>query len=386
MRAAGLAIAVCLAMTSTPAGGQDDTPALRITSPHPDAVVTGLTRLEATIVPETAARLVQTMTFYVDGRLVCTVATSPFGCGWDAGAVLRGHHVRVVATFLDGGRVVGNLRTKDLGYAERARADAVLVPVIVRDKGQFVRGLTQRDFELTEDGIPQRIASVVAEDAPLDLVIAVDISGSMESALTEVRAAVKRLLSKLRRGDMATLIGFNDTSFLVAERETDPKTREEAVDLLTAWGGTALYDATVRALDLVGRQWGRKGVVIFSDGDDRDSLVERDRAMARVQASEAVVYTIGFGAGSTLSGLRHGLEQYAAATGGRAFFPRNVGELDGVFDAVVAELANQYMLSYSPLNTARDDKWRSISVRVRKGKYSIRARAGYRFGSQLAER
>jgi VWFA-related protein len=127
-------------------------------------------------------------------------------------------------------------------------------------------------------------------------------------------------------------------------------------------------------------------VVIFSDGDDRDSLVGRERAMARVQASDAVVYTIGFGAGSTLAGLRQGLEQYAAATGGRAFFPRNVSELDDVFDAVVVELANQYMLSYSPLNTARDGKWRSINVRVRKGKYSIRARAGYRFESQLAER
>ena len=110
--------------------------------------------------------------------------------------------------------------------------------------GQFVRGLRQQDFELFEDGVAQHVASFVNENAPLDLVLAVDISGSMESALADVKAAVKQLLSKLRTGDMATLVGFNDTFFIAAEREKDRLTREKAVDLLTSWGGTALYDAT----------------------------------------------------------------------------------------------------------------------------------------------
>jgi VWFA-related protein len=193
-----------------------------------------------------------------------------------------------------------------------------------------------------------------------------------------VRAAVKRLLSKLRPGDAATVVGFNDTAFVVAERETDPQVRADAVDLLTAWGGTALYDATVRALDLVGRGWGRKGVVVFSDGADRDSLVQREAAMARVQDSEAVLYTIGYGSGATVPQLRSSLETYARATGGHAFFPRTVEQLDDVFGEVVAELANQYVLSYAPLNAAADGRWRSIKVRVRKGKYDIRARTGYR--------
>ena len=74
--------------------------------------------------------------------------------------------------------------------------------------------------------------------------LAIDVSGSMEHALDEVKAAVKQLLPKLRRGDAATLVGFNDTIFLAAEREKDQQARERAVDLLSAWGGTALYDAT----------------------------------------------------------------------------------------------------------------------------------------------
>ena len=246
----------------------------------------------------------QTVSIFVNGRLQCTRERPPFGCVWDAGPVLRGHHVRVVALLKSGERLVANVRTKDLGYAERVRAEAVLVPVIVTRGGKFVRGLKQRDFQVFEDGVAQPLASFVSEDAPLDLVLGVDISGSMEHALADVKLAVKQLLSKLRPGDAATIVGFNDTTFVVAERESDVRVREDAVDLLAPWGGTALYDATVRTLDLVSKEWGRKGVVIFSDGDDRHSLVSRDAALARVHASDAMLYTIGFGGGAVVPRLQ----------------------------------------------------------------------------------
>jgi VWFA-related protein len=166
--------------------------------------------------------------------------------------------------------------------------------------------------------------------------------------------------------------------FIAAEREKNQQVRAAAVDLLSAWGGTALYDATVRALDLVSRQTGRKGVVIFSDGDDRNSLTTRETAMGRVQASDAMLYTIGFGAGATVPKLRGSLESYARATGGRPFFPRQAKELDGVFDEIVNDLAHQYVLSYAPSNIKRDDSWRNIKVRVRNGQFDVRARRGYR--------
>ena len=370
--------------TALTVAGAAQTPALRFTSPAEDAVLSGPTKLEIEIDPPAA---VQSVNFFVNGRLACTAEQPPFACNWDPGVVVRGHHIRVVATLGDGRRLVGNRRTKDLGYTERVRTEAVLVPVIVTDGGQFVRGLKQQDFEVFENGVPQKIASMVSEDAPLDLVLAIDISGSMERALTDVKAAVKQLLTKLRQGDAATLLGFNDTTFVVAEREKDRRTREGAIELLTSWGGTALYDATIKSLDLVSREWGRKGVVIFSDGDDRHSLTKRETAMARVQASDAMLYTIGFGGGATVPQLRTNLENYARSTGGRPFFPRETRELDGVFDAIVAELANQYVLSYSPTNRVQDGRWREIKVQVRKGNYDIRARRGYRAnGPQQAGR
>ena len=73
----------------------------------------------------------QSVTFTVDGRLACSVDRPPFGCSWDSGDVVRGHHIRAVATLKDGGRLTANVHTKDLGFTERVRTDAVLVPVLV---------------------------------------------------------------------------------------------------------------------------------------------------------------------------------------------------------------------------------------------------------------
>ena len=352
-------------------------PAIRITSPTREQVVGGPTRVVVAIEPQEVGRTVETVTFTIDGKVRCTIERPPFACAWDPGDVVTKHHVRVVATLADGRLLTDNLFTKDPGYTEHVETEAVLVRVIVTHGGQFVRGLTKQDFEILEDGIQQSIASLASEESPLDLVLAIDVSGSMEHSLDQVKAAVKELLTKLRPGDAATLVGFNDTMFLAAEREKDQQTRERAVDLLTAWGGTALYDATVGAIDLVSREWGRKGIVIFSDGDDRNSLTPRETATARVQASDAMLYTIGFGAGATVPGLRSRLESYAKATGGRAFFPQRPQDLDDVFDQIVTELASQYVLSYSSTNLKRDKGWRNIKVSVRNGKYGVRARPGY---------
>jgi len=370
MRLAGIALAMSAAIVAS--AGQ--TPTLSITAPQADVFISGPTRLAAEVVPATG---VQAVRFFVDGRLVCTVERSPFGCSFDPGPIVRGHHVRVVATLADGSRVVANIRTKDLGYSERAHVDAVLVPILVTDGGKFVRGLTKAEFELWEDGVPQQIVAFANEDSPLDLVLAIDVSGSMEDALGEVKTAVTQLLSRLRPADAVTLIGFNDTTFILTEREQDPRAREDAVQLLTAWGGTALYDATVRAVDLVDQTPGRKGVVLFSDGDDHHSLTTPEAAAARVHAGNAMLYSIAFGSGATVESLRERLAQFARSTGGEVFYPRTTGELEPVFQRIVAELSNQYVLSYVSTNTRADGGWRSIRVRVRKGKYDVRARRGY---------
>ena len=104
-------------------------PSCASSSPTPENIVSGTTRIQIVIEPEAEVANVRTVTFSVNGRLACTVERPPFACALDPGDVVRGHHIRVVATLTDGRRLVDNLRTKDLGYAERIRTDAVLVPV-----------------------------------------------------------------------------------------------------------------------------------------------------------------------------------------------------------------------------------------------------------------
>ena len=184
-------------------------PALRITAPGPDVIVSGNTRIEVALEPASEIANIKTVTFSVNGRLACMLERPPFTtCWFEPGDVVRGHHIRVVATLKDGRRLVDNLRTKEIGYAEKIRTSAVLVPLIVTNGGMFVKGLKQQDFEVYEDGIRQPIDSLVTDDAPLDLVLAIDVSGSMERALVDVKPAVKQLLSRLRPGDAATLVGI----------------------------------------------------------------------------------------------------------------------------------------------------------------------------------
>lgn len=350
-------------------------PSIAITSPRQDAVVMGAIHVSADVSSTVA---VDRVSFFADGRMICEPQQPPYGCNWDAGTAARSHHIRVVAYLTDGQRLVASLHTKDVGYTERVDVDAIQVPVVVTSGGKFVKGLRKADFTVAEDGVAQQIGSVASQDMPLDLVVAIDISGSMAPTLDDVKRAVKQLMSKLRPGDAATLIGFNETTFIVAERETNQRAREDAVDLLAPWGGTALYDATIRALEMIKPRRGRKGVIIFSDGDDHDSLSGREAALARVQATDAMLFTVAFGRGANVSELRQRLTSYARASGGRAFFAQTSAELDRVFAEIVDELANQYMLSYLPPSVRRDGSWHAIKVQVRNPKYKVRAREGYR--------
>jgi len=100
--------------------------------------------------------------------------------------------------------------------------------------------------------------------------------------------------------------------------------------------------------------------------------------MARVQSSDAMLFTIAFGRGAEVPTLRRGLEEYARVSGGRAFFAANSKDLDAVFSTIVEELANQYVLSYSPREEARTGQWHRLKVGIKGHKYDVRAREGYR--------
>src|SRR5437667_6614275 len=153
------------------------------------------------------------------------------------------HQVRLAVNLVSGGRVVQTVRTKSVGYAEKVDVDVVQVTVTVMDgKGHFVRALPRTAFHVSEDGQPQSISHFASEDVPLELVVAVDISGSMTPAMPKLKTSVKEFLGAVPRTDAVTLLGFNDNIFTILRRTTDPGDRIKAVDRLAPWGSTALYD------------------------------------------------------------------------------------------------------------------------------------------------
>jgi Ca-activated chloride channel family protein len=355
---------------------QEQGPSIDILSPDENSYISGPITLNAKLTP--ANTPVERVSFFADGKLVCTIEQIPYVCNWDSGPLLNAHVIRVVAALKNGQRLVKTIRTKNANVAERVDVHAVQVSVLVRDKdGNFVSGLKARDFKLREDNVPQQITAVADEDAPLDVVMALDISGSMTDAMTDLKQASRLFLTALRERDAVTVLGFNDNIFTVARRETNKDTRSRALDRLAPWGGTALYDVISRGLGLLNHTVGRKGLVIFSDGDDQSSRGTAENAERDLQASDAPMYAVGLGRGAHEDNLKKLLSRLSQMSGGRAVHTKHVKELDGAFSEVVAELSHQYVLSYVPTNSTRDGTWRTITVETPGKDFKVRARQGY---------
>jgi VWFA-related protein len=128
---------------------------------------------------------------------------------------------------------------------------------------------------------------------------------------------------------------------------------------------------------MLGRQVGRKALVVFTDGEDQGSHATLADVERRLQSTDVTLYMIGQGRGVTLESLKKVMERLAAPTGGRALFTDSIDELHTAFEDLLDELSNQYLLGYVSANSARDGAWRRIKVDV-DGHSEVRARQGYR--------
>ncbi|MGH9347345.1 MAG: VWA domain-containing protein [Vicinamibacterales bacterium] len=368
-------IALATLAAAAPAPAQQ-APALRFVSPTSETYLSGPVLPRVVIEPPALAGQVLDVTFFADGRQICVADARRPECAWDAGPTVEEHLIRAVARLRSGGRVVQNVRTKALGYTESVSVEIVQVNAVVTNpSGHFVKDLTKEQFRILEDGRPQRITSFEPIGTALELVLAVDVSGSMADVMPEVKEAVRAFLEALGPKDQVTLVAFNDAMFTLARRESNAAARTRAVDRLSPWGGTALYDVIVRSLDLLSRQAGRRALVIFSDGDDQSSQSSFEEVQRFVREGDATVFMVGLGRGATNRDLKDKMEELALASGGRAMFVDRGDQLAGPFAAIVEELSNQYLLGFDP---KRDGKWHTIEVQVPNTRYRVRARQGYK--------
>lgn len=345
-----------------------------IVAPVEGSYISGQTPLVARVTPFDGSVSVR---FYADGKEVCVLQKPPYECGWDAGPLVKQHQIRAVAT-RGNARAVKTVATKDVGYAEAVNVDVVQITVAVTSgRGKYVKGLAREAFRVFEDGQPQTISHFAAEGVPLELVVALDTSSSMTEAMPSLKAAVKAFLSELSTRDRVAVLGFNDNIFTVIGKTNAPMDHVDAIDGLSAAGYTSLYDVILHGVDLLGRETGRKALVVFTDGEDQGSHGTIEDAERALQASDATLYMIGEGRGASMDRLKKVIQRLVDTTGGQALFADKPSELRQRFGELLADLSNQYLLGYAPTNGRHDGTVRRIKVEV-DGRYDVRARQAYR--------
>ncbi len=269
----------------------------------------------------------------------------------------------------------------------RVSVDLVNVFCSVWDKNTsaFVTNLSRDDFAIFEDNRKQDIKNFSREmNLPLTLAFLIDTSQSVAPKLKfEQDAATSFFQSVLRDRDRAMLLEFDSGVTLVQDFTNDPNKMAKQIRSLRAAGGTALYDAITLACDekLI-REIGRKAIVILSDGEDQSSKATFEQALEMALKAEATIFSISvnrggfFGVGNTKNG-DHVLKQLADETGGRAFFPFKVEELDDAFRQISQELRSQYNIGYLSNNAARDGSYRKIEVKIGEKGMKLNYRKGY---------
>jgi Ca-activated chloride channel family protein len=253
-------------------------------------------------------------------------------------------------------------------------------------KGRFVTDLTVNDFEVIENKKPQFIQQFTAEtDLPLRLALLIDTSNSIrEQFHFEQQAAIRFMNDVMRpKEDRMLLVGFDSTPELIADLTNDIVALEKGVNNMRPGGGTSLYDAIYFAtkeklmMDQP-RDKFRRALILISDGDDTQSRYTRDQALEMAQKADTVIYAIS--TNTTRQGTEGDmvLKYLTDETGGQAFFPFKVEDLDQSFENIANELRHQYNIFYHPEPLKTDGLYHPITVRVKTRKdLIVKARKGY---------
>jgi Ca-activated chloride channel family protein len=268
--------------------------------------------------------------------------------------------------------------------AFRSGVDLVTFGVTVVDrKGELIRDLTQDDFEVIEDGKPQDLRFYAAGDGdaapPLHLGLLLDASGSMVSDMKLAQGAAIKFLNLLPESQDITLVDFDTQVRITRYPQRDFPRLVERIRQRKPDGWTALYDALGTYLDGVDHEEGRRILVMYTDGADSRSVLKLDETLTLLKASPVTVYAIGLvqNTGSYRQQLQMTMMQLVEATGGQAFFPNSMKEVEGAYEKVLAQIKGQYHLGYLSANTATDGAWRKVEIKVKRPGARVRARKGY---------
>ena len=239
-------------------------------------------------------------------------------------------------------------------------------------EGQPVRDMRQGEFVVLEEGVPQVISTFAAGEIPLTMAIAVDRSFSMGQRRLELaRAGAQSLVGALRPGDQLMILAIGSTVETVVPLGDPGEAASRALLRLDLWGTSPIGDSVVASLDAIDEGRGRRALVLFSDGEERESQQDRTQVLQRVRRADVLAYPVAIGRDAPPL-----MADLAAVSGGRLVRARSRDDMGRGVAGIIEELRSQYFLGYSPA-PGRPAGWRRIEVRTSREGVTIRARQGY---------
>ena len=351
-----------------------DAPEVRIVAPGPNDILVGSTTVEVRATGIVPGDVVEV---WADGRLAGSLTAAPWTLVWNAGSAPRPHSLEAVLRREGREAAVARVRTRGLGFAATADARVVsLSPIVTNSDGSYVRGLSREDFTLLVDGQGQEVETFEAVNSVLSVVLVLDVSSSMALKLRDARAAALEFLAALKPGDRVAVLTFASNVVGFTPFSTDRSAARQALEDARVNGETALYDAAATALRKLREASGRRTVVLFTDGEDNRSRMSIEQVIDLARTNEVSVFAVAQGVVEVHALLR-GLDRLAEETGGRAWFISTIRKLPGAFREVVAELENQYFLTFTPADQ-RPKSWHKVEVKVNRPGLTVRARKSFR--------
>lgn len=274
------------------------------------------------------------------------------------------------------------------GYVLKTDVEEVVLNATVVNGSQLIQNLNKDDFEIYEDGVKQNILSFQHTDLPVSIGLVIDNSGSMYRKRPAVNKAALDLIQASNPNDQAFVVNFSDEAFIDQDFTSDINKLQDGLAHIDSRGGTALYDAVAASADklVADAKRPKQVLILITDGEDNASSLNLEQTIRRVQElSGPTIYSIGLLFGDEMDRgevrrARRALELLSSETGGMAFFPKNVEQVDQIAAEVARDIRTQYTLGYRSTKPMTVPGFRRVSVVAKAkgmGKLDVRTRTGY---------
>jgi Ca-activated chloride channel family protein len=284
---------------------------------------------------------------------------------------------------------LGKIEREGGKYTLRADAYEVRLNATVLDgSGRSIQTLTKDAFNVYEDGAPQTIASFRHEDLPVSLGLLIDSSGSMYDKRSAVEKAALDFVKLSNPEDEEFLVDFSWEAFIDQDFTNNIDKLQQGLSYVKSSGGTAIYDALVASADYLSKnaKHPKQVLLVVTDGEDNASTATLEQTIRRIQDLDGpVIYCVGllFGDDTDKRESRHArrvLETLAEQTGGAAYFPKSIKDVDAVAAEVAQDIRTQYTISYHSTKSPTLGGYREVHVEAKAksfGRLSVRTRSGY---------